>query len=118
MKPWTIKTFGSKRPDDSFTIPLWNPYKPKDFYFATQWENECNSTIVYIVPKEFYETHSRMYDDSIPIIQHLPNYFEEISEGIYEASRMDEAAVRTDMMFRGFIHDDFFQRWADRVLNV
>lgn len=108
MKPWALKT-ETRRPDDSFTIPLWAPYKPKDFYFAIIWEDETKTTVVYIVPGDYYDLTGKMFDDSIPIIQYLPSYLEEVSECEYETTKpMTE--VQRDMTKLGFMNDHYFQR--------
>ena len=112
MKPWEIKSSG-KKPTDAFLIPLWAEFRPKDFYFATSHDEE--STVVYIVPADYYEKFGCMYDDSIPIVQHLPNYLEEIFECVYEAPReMNLDFIHADMLRRGFSHNYFFQQFIDR----
>lgn len=111
MKPWSIKSVG-KKPADSFIIPLWEPYKPKDFYFAILIVD--NITIVYIVPSEFYNSTGAMFNDSMPIIQHLPSYLVEILEGVYEVEHVGYNIVKQDLLNKGFVNNDFFQKYIER----
>ena len=111
MKPWDIDT--SKKPTDDFTIPLWAPFKPSDFYFASSISDGV--VVIYIVPSDFWDKNARTFHDSMPIIQHLPNYLQEIFEGGYEADvgfPLEE--ISRDLLRRGFSHNHFFQKYIDQ----
>lgn len=112
MKPWTFYN-GKTRPTDAFIIPLWASFKPKDFYIALLWHKETRTTTVYVVPSEFYDRNGCMFEDSIPIVQHLPNYMEEVLEGVYEADNVPIDVVSRDLFKRGFSHNHYFQRFID-----
>lgn len=113
MKPWDIKTANGNRPDDSFMLPLWSGFRPHNFYFATIGLEE-NITIVFIVPKEYFDEHGVMYEDSIPIVQYIPGYLTETSECIYEVEGVNVDSVRRDMIARGFSYGHFFQNFVNR----
>jgi hypothetical protein len=109
MKPWELNK-NNKRVADEFYIPLFDLYKPKDFYFAVIWEEDVKTTIVYIVPADYYDLSGKMYEDSMPIVQHIPPYLEEVSEGEYE-THTPILKVQHDMVKAGFVHNMFFQRY-------
>jgi hypothetical protein len=111
MKPWALKL--NDRADDNFTVPLWEHYKPKDFYFATQWEEDVKSTIVYIVPADYFDVSGKMFSDSMPIVQYLPSYMEEVSECEYEC-KVPILNVQHDLLMIGFTHNQSFQRYIDK----
>jgi hypothetical protein len=109
MRPWLVKT-NNKNVADSFYIPLWAPYKPKDFYFAVIWEEDVKTTIVYIVPADYFDLSGKMFEDSMPILQYLPTYLEEVAECEYE-THTPILEVQRDMVKIGFIHHMGFQRY-------
>jgi hypothetical protein len=113
MKPWTIKkNANGQRPTDEFTLPLWADFKPKDFYFAIRWEDDVKMTVVCIVPVEYFDSKNEMLDDSMPIVQYLPNYLEEIVPGMYETD-VSPHEVRRNLVEWGFRHNHFFQKFID-----
>lgn len=117
IKPWDIQKNSGKKIEDSFFIPLWAPYKANDFYFATRCVEEEGKTIVviYIVPGEYWDKNGRSFYDSMPIMRLLPNYFEETSEGVYEADQnISHTKVRDDLLKKGFIHNHYFQTYIDK----
>lgn len=111
VKPWEIRS--SKKPSDAFTIPLWAAFKPSDFYFASSLSEDV--VIIYIVPAEHWDRSCKTFHDSMPIVQHLPNYLQEIFEGAYEADEgLTTQDVCRDLLRRGFTHNHFFQRYIDQ----
>lgn len=113
MKPWTIKkSANGRRPADEFTIPLWADFKPKDFYFAIYWQDDVKMTVVCIAPIEYFDSNNKMFDDSMPIVQYLPNYLEEIVPGMYETD-ISPHEVRRNLVEWGFKHNHFFQKFID-----
>lgn len=113
MKPWDLILSGGNKLNDSFNIPLWDSFRPKDFYFATQFSAEDNACLVYIVPREYYDEHGIMFDDSMPIVKFLPQYLVEIIECVYEASNVKQVVVASDMLATGFKANPFFQKYID-----
>jgi len=112
MKPWDIHTHG-KKPDDAFTLPLWAPFGPDAFYFATTFMDGV--AVIYIVPVDYWNLNARTFHDSMPIVHHLPNYLEEIFEGAYEAEKgIQLSEVSRDLLRKGFTHNHFFQRYIDQ----
>lgn len=113
MKPWQIHSSG-KKVEDSFIVPLWAEFKPRDFYFASQWEDDVKTAVIYLVPREVFDKTGRMFEDSMPIIQHLPEYLEEILCGVYEADGIPQHLVEDDLKLRGFEHNIFFQKFVEQ----
>lgn len=110
LKPWDINSF--KKPSDDFTMPLWAPFKPGDFYFAIA---QTKPIIIFIVPAEFWDKNAKTFWDSMPITHHLPNYLCEIFEGGYEVeSDIDSGQVCKDLFIKGFQHNHHFQNYIDR----
>lgn len=118
MKPWDYYQVGQKpsKAFDEFIVPLWGKLWPKDFYFAYHYSDECNSTIVYIAPVEYFDNNASMFDDSMPIMHLLPNYLEEIMECVYEVSGKPD--IEKDMKRLGFVHCHFFQRYIDESNGI
>lgn len=114
MKPWDTQTKAGKKPTDEFLIPLWADFKPKDFYFAIQWHDDVEATVIYMVPVDYYDLHNKMLNDSMPIVHLLPAYFEETIECIYEADAIPVERVVHDLTSRGFSHNYFFQQYIDK----
>jgi len=117
MKPWHIKLTSGKKVEDSFIVPLWAPFKPRDFYFAIRNIMEEGKTVVvvYIAPREYYDNSGRMFHDSMPILHHLPTYMEETSEGVYEADQgINSHKVQNDFLRLGFEHNHYFQSYIDK----
>ena len=115
MKPWDIYTNGSKRPDDAFIIPLWDQFVPKDFSFAiipSDYKNNIN--IVYIVPTEYFDKEHCLYIDSMPIVNILPPYLEEIFEGAYEAHNASREKIKQDMKAIGFVWSYFLEIFLEK----
>lgn len=116
MKPWEIEI--PKNHDassvDHITIPLWNKFKAKDFYFAMQHNKDDDKiiTIVYITPAEYFEENAYMWTDSIPLMHLIPNYLIEIMESIYETEAHPDK-VLGDMLAIGFVRDNNFQKFID-----
>lgn len=112
MKPWDIKTTGNK-PTDDFLVPLWAQFRPKDFYFASQWMDDVGSTLIYIVPSEYFDKFGNMYEDSMPIVHYLPEYLEEILPCVYEAEDIMMYRVEQELKSYGFNHNRWFQKFID-----
>jgi hypothetical protein len=112
MKPWDIKSTNNKKPSDAFMLPLWAGFRPHNFYFAIK---EIDGVVVvFIVPREYFDKEGLMYDDSMPIVQYLPDYLIETLEGVYEVEGVPFDRVKRDMITRGFNHGHFFQNFIDR----
>ena len=111
MRPWNIKTNG-KKPSDAFMLPLWADFRPHNFYFAIRQVETV--VMVFIVPKEYFDEYGVMYEDSIPIVQYIPNYLIETIECIYEVEGIKLEDVRRDLIARGFSYGHFFQNFVDR----
>lgn len=111
MKPWNISfAHDDKERLDAFTIPLWQEFNHKDFYFAIQYQYE--STLVFIVPKEYYDDKAVMFDDSMPIVQLLPESLIEIYSGVYETKKSLND-IKRELSEMGFIYDHFFQEFIN-----
>jgi hypothetical protein len=119
MRPWDISTMNGKRVSDDFIIPLWKDFRPTDFFFAIREGFEDHtSTIVYITPIEYFSKFHYMFGDSMPIINLLPEYLEEVHEGFYEVETLSVEKVKEDLLVRGFIHSSVFQSFTDVAVNL
>ena len=114
MKPWDIKITGRK-PTDEFFIPLWDSFRPHNFYFAIHETDGV--VVVFIVPKEYFDKFGTMYNDSMPIKKWIPDYLEETSECVYEAEGINISRVSQDMRIIGFSHGKILQHYVDQNTN-
>lgn len=84
--------------------------KPSDFYFHAQNDvNEVSfgATWIAIVPKEYWNTHKYMWDQSMFLDHILPEDFGESMESIWDSERPVEE-VRKDLLARGFEENEEF----------
>lgn len=116
IKPWTIHAPENQTLSDDFFVPLWKDFTPKDFYFAIQYEKDTACTLIYITPRDFYLEFGKMYNESLPIIQFLPTYLEEVFESVYETI-VETWQVRSDLFQKGFINNPSFQRFVDEMMS-
>lgn len=113
MKPWDVR-FTNKKPSDAFLIPLWKDFLPKDFYFtaaAKERDNKRRYTKIYVVPIGYFDLTSCMYFDSLPIINILPIYIEEVSDCIYETYYNPEYVIN-HMEELGFVRNIYFDNFV------
>lgn len=108
ITPWDLKAPSL----DSELWELWKKFKPHDFYFGVSDNSPAETVVVFIVPADYYEKFGIMLDDSMPIGHLLPNNLTEIMAAIYESDRMIET-TRYDLLERGFVNDERFQRFID-----
>jgi hypothetical protein len=113
MKPWDIN-FKGPYPEENFFHPLWERFTAKDFYFATNREDD--KTYVYIVPREYFADKLDFYPTSIPIKRFLPVYLTEIAECIYETD-LEELIVIQDLFDLDFEYNDEYQKMINKYAN-
>jgi len=118
MKPWEIiNSSPNESPDDKLLLNSWKRFKQQDFYFALHTDQKSQHTIVYLCPKEYFDTTGWMFEDSIPIVHLLPDYLEEVLEAIYETSHPKDRVLR-DLCSRRFVWGSKFQDFVHSKMGV
>jgi hypothetical protein len=116
MRPWDISTINGKPVSDDFIIPLWKDFSTADFLFSLR--EDAKSIIVFITPMEYYNKFHFMYGDSMPIINLIPDDFEEISPGCYEVFNFSLTEIKEYLLQKGFIHSSMFQTFTNTAQNL
>jgi hypothetical protein len=113
-KPWDIYTTRDHRPSDEFYVSLWRDFKPFDFLFSINVDTDAECAVLHLVPKEYFNVKGTMFDDSIPIVQYLPPYLEEVYEASYLIDAdFGPAKAQADMISRGFCMNKVFDKLVD-----
>jgi hypothetical protein len=119
MKPWDISSINGKPISDDFIIPLWKDFSPTDFLFSLrEGIRGVKSVMVFITPMEYYNKFHFMYGDSMPIINLIPDNFEEVSPGCYEVYNSSITEVKENLLQKGFIHSSMFQTFTNTTVNL
>jgi hypothetical protein len=96
---------------DNLLAPLWEKFKPKDFYFAICYSDAVAKNVVYITPATFFDKTGFMYPDSMPIRHLLPDYLIEVYKSIY-VSNANIDYSRIDLQTKGFVNNWKFQEFV------
>jgi hypothetical protein len=99
--------------------------QPKDFYFCVgkdpdlcsmvasgmYGEDEVSTTLVVIVPIEFWKDNHYVYDQHLSIENIIPDYMSECMESHFESSKSVEE-TRNDLLSLGFKELDEFTQFT------
>ena len=97
-----------------YSLSDWLKLNPGDFYFALH--NESGTTVVFVVPVSYFNAYNKMYDESMPLFEILPNYLIETMECVYETDRTT-SEVFMDLTEIGLLFSDVFQKYTDVSIN-
>lgn len=86
-----------------------------EFCFAGHYNGPQHGTIIYIQPKEFFNTKTELWKESLPIAKLLPSDIVEIEPCVYHTKSRNYEQVINDLSRRGFDENLFLRLFINNL---